>query len=138
MFNDQKERPTRAADEAPANPKIKLRQDVTIEKITETLKNLPKEKVLSLDEILNKILKALNPEIAEGLARAISGAFASGTLSDRYKELVTIVIRKKSKKNYSLPSNYRPIALKNTLAKVVKKILTIRLSRAAEEHRLLP
>jgi hypothetical protein len=138
MFNDQKEGPTRAADEAPANPKIKLRQDVTIKKVTETLKNLPKGKALDSDGIPNEILKTLSPEIAEGLARAINGAFASGTLPGRYKESVTIVIRKESKKDYSLPDSYRPIALKNTLAKVVKKILTIRLNHTAEEHELLP
>jgi hypothetical protein len=138
MFNDQEEGPTRAVSEAPTNPKIKLRQDVTIEKVTETLKNLPKGKVLGSDGIPNEVLKALNPEIAEGLTRAISGAFASGTLPDQYKKSVTIVIRKKSKKDYSLPGNYRLIALKNTLVKVVKKILATRLSRAAEEHGLLP
>jgi hypothetical protein len=67
----------------------------------------------------------------------INEAFASGTLPSRYKELVTIIIHKKSKKDYSLLNNYRPIALKNTLVKVVKKILTTRLSRVAEEHGLL-
>jgi hypothetical protein len=137
VFNDQKEGPTRAADEAPANPRIEFRQDVIIEEVTETLKNLPKGKVSGSDEIPNEVLKALSPEIAEGLARAINEAFASSTLPDRYKESVTIVIRKESKKDYSLPGNYRPIALENTLAKVVKKILTTRLSRAAEEYGLL-
>jgi hypothetical protein len=138
VFNDQEEGPTRAAEEAPANPKIKLRQDVTIKKVTETLKNLPKGKAPGLDGIPNEVLKALSPEIAEGLTRAISEAFASGTLPGRYKESVTIVIRKESKKDYSLPGSYRPIALENTLAKVVKKILTTRLNYAAEEHGLLP
>jgi hypothetical protein len=138
VFNDQEEGSTRAAGEAPANLRIKLRQDVIIEEITETLKNLSKGKVLDLDGISNEVFKTLSPEIAEGLARAISGAFASGTLPGRYKESVTIVIHKESKKDYSLPDNYRPIALKNTLAKVVKKILATRLNRAAEEHGLLP
>jgi hypothetical protein len=137
VFNDQEEGPTRAADEASANPKIELRQDVTIEEITETLKNLPKGKTLGSNGIPNEILKALSPEIAEGLTRVISGVFASGTLPDRYKKSVTIVIRKESKKDYSLPGNYRPIALENTLVKVVKKILTARLSRVTEEHELL-
>jgi hypothetical protein len=138
VFNDQEEGSTRAAGEAPTNFKIKLRQDVTIKEVTETLKNLLKGKTLDSDGIPNEVLKTLSPEIAEGLARAISGAFASDTLPGQYKESVTIVIRKESKKNYSLPGSYRPIALENTLAKVVKKILTTRLSRAAEEHGLLP
>jgi hypothetical protein len=82
MFNDQEEGSTRAVDEAPANFKIKLRQNVIIKKITETLKNLSKGKVLSFNKILNEILKTLSPKIAEDLTRVISEVFASGTLSD--------------------------------------------------------
>jgi hypothetical protein len=79
----------------------------------------------------------LSPEILEGLAHAISRALAEGTLPNRYKELITITLRKEDKKDYSLPSSYRLIVLENTLAKVVEKILVIRLSRAAEEYTLL-
>jgi hypothetical protein len=73
----------------------------------------------------------------KSLTRIISGAFASDTLPNRYKELVTIIIYKESKKDYSLLNNYYLIALKNTLIKVVKKILTTRLNRVAEKHGLL-
>jgi hypothetical protein len=99
---------------------------------------LPSGKAPGPDGIPNEVLTALSPEISEGLARAISRALAEGTLPDRYKELIIITLRKEGKKDYSLPSSYRLIALENTLAKVVEKVLVIRLSRAAEEHRLLP
>jgi alkylhydroperoxidase/carboxymuconolactone decarboxylase family protein YurZ len=89
------------------------------------------------DGIPNEILIALSPEISEELAHAISRALAEGTLPNRYKELITITLRKEDKKDYLLPSNYRLIALENTLAKVVEKILVIRLSRAAEKYTLL-
>jgi hypothetical protein len=83
-------------------------------------------------------LKELSSEISEGLAHAISTLFAVGSLPGRYKESVTITLRKEGKKDYSLPGSYRPIALENTLAKVVEKVLATRLSIAAEEHALLP
>ncbi len=67
----------------------------------------------------------------------ISKAFADGTLPSRYQKSVIITLRKESKRNYSLTSSYHPISLKNTLAKIVEKVLAIRLSRAAEEHALL-
>jgi hypothetical protein len=67
----------------------------------------------------------------------ISRILVEGTLPNRYKELITITLRKENKKDYSLSSSYQPIALKNTLAKVVEKILATRLSRAAEEYILL-
>jgi hypothetical protein len=85
----------------------------------------------------NEILITLSPEILEELIYTISRALAENTLPNRYKELIIIILRKENKKNYSLPSNYQPITLKNTLIKVVEKILIIRLSRAAEKYTLL-
>ena len=48
------------------------------------------------------------------------------------------MLKKKEKKNYLLPGTYRLIALKNTLIKLAKKVLTIRITRKAEAETLLP
>ena len=72
------------------------------------------------------------------MAAAISRAFAYGALPASYKESITLALRKGGKKDYSLLSSYRPIALENTLAKVVEKVLANRIAIAAEEHGLLP
>ena len=77
------------------------------------------------DGIPNEVLKALSSEISEGLAHAISRLFAIGSLPGRYKESVTITLRKEGKKDHSLPGSYRPIALENTLAKVIEKVLAV-------------
>jgi hypothetical protein len=58
-------------------------------------------------------------------------------LPPKFKESTTIVLRKDGKKDYSLLSSYRPIALENTLAKILEKAVANRLSRAVEEHTLL-
>jgi hypothetical protein len=84
------------------------------------------------------VLKALEPEISEGIAQGTSRIFALGTLPSRFRESITIALRKEGKKDYSLPGSYRPIALENTLTKVVEKIIANRLSLAAEQHALLP
>jgi hypothetical protein len=55
-----------------------------------------------------------------------------------YRESITITLRKEGKKDYSLPNAYRPIALENTLAKVVEKVIANRMSAAAESQGLLP
>jgi hypothetical protein len=129
---------TRSAEEAQAPTLIQVSPEVTQEEIADILKNLPSGKAPGPDGIPNEVLKALSPEISEGLAHAISKLFAVGTLPGRYKESVIITLRKEGKKDYSLPGSYRPIALENTLAKVVEKVLATRLSSAAEEHALLP
>jgi hypothetical protein len=68
----------------------------------------------------------------------ISEHFASGTLPAELKESTTVVLRKEQKKDYSLPGSYRPIALENTLAKLMEKLMANRLAAAVEEHGLLP
>jgi hypothetical protein len=128
----------RDTNEEHASPRIQISQEVTREEIASVLEKLPSGKAPGPDGIPNEILTALSPEISKGLAHAISRALAEGSLPNRYKESITITLRKEGKKDYSLPSSYRPIALENTLAKVVEKVLATRLSRAAEEHALLP
>ena len=48
------------------------------------------------------------------------------------------MIQKERKGDYTLLSSYRPVALENTLAKLVERIIATRLAKAAEEHNLLP
>jgi len=76
--------------------------------------------------------------IIKDLAEAASYCFANGTIPESLKESITVVLRKKGKKDYSLPGSYRLIALKNTLAKVLEKYIANIISEAAEEHGLLP
>ena len=59
------------------------------------------------------------------------------SLSKELKELFTLVLKKKEKKNYLLLGAYRFIALKNTLVKLAKKILTIRIAGKVEAKILL-
>jgi len=76
--------------------------------------------------------------IVKDLAEAVSYYFASRIILKSLKEFITMVLYKEGKKNYSLPGSYRLIALKNTLAKVLKKHVANIISKAAEEYRLLP
>ena len=49
-----------------------------------------------------------------------------------------IVLRKEGKKDYFLTGSYRPIALENTLAKVLEKRVADVMTEAAESCNLLP
>ena len=53
------------------------------------------------------------------------------------KESFILVLKKKGKMNYLLPDSYRPIALKNTLVKLVEKVLTMRIAGKVETETLL-
>jgi len=76
--------------------------------------------------------------IVKDLAETASYCFASGIIPKSLKESIIVVLCKEGKKDYSLLGSYRPIALKNTLVKVLEKHVANIISKAAEEHRLLP
>jgi len=75
--------------------------------------------------------------IVKDLAEAASNCFINGTILKSLKEFITMVLRKKGKKDYSLLGSYRLIALENTLVKVLEKYVANIMSKAAEEYRLL-
>ena len=76
--------------------------------------------------------------ITLGIAKAISQIFRNREIPTHLKESTIIVLRKDKKKDYSLLSSYRLIILENTIAKVIKKIITNRIISKAESRGLIP
>ena len=76
--------------------------------------------------------------IKKDLAEVASYCLTNGIVLESLKESITTVLRKDRKKDYSLLGSYRPIALKNTLVKVLEKYIANIISKAAEEYGLLP
>ena len=50
----------------------------------------------------------------------------------------TVVLRKEGKADYSLPKSFRPIALENTLSKILEAALASKITEAAEDRYLIP
>jgi hypothetical protein len=46
-----------------------------------------------------------------------------GVIPRLFKESITCTIKKEGKGNYTEPGLYRPIALENTIAKIVEKVV---------------
>ena len=135
-----------AGGSQPESSSLEVEQSVSAKTISRVLKNLPSGKAPGPDEIPNEVLKLLAQGTDEepvtpfchSLAQAASKVIASGTIPPCLKDSYTVALRKPGKKDYSLPSAYRPIALENTLAKVIEKILAERIVEAAEIYKLLP
>ena len=62
---------------------------------------------------------------------------ASGTWPSWFKESISVIIPKPKKPDYTVPKAYRPIALLNTLGKLLTKIIANRLQFDAAAHSLL-
>ena len=127
-----------AAEEPPERRLIDINPNISPKEICELIRKLPNNKAPGPDEIPNEILKVAVPAMAQSMAKASSQYLAAGTIPQRLKESITIVLYKEGKKDYSLPSSYRPIALENSLAKVLEKRVANVMTEAAESHNLLP
>ena len=107
-----------------ANCMFNISFTVTSEQIKQTIHRLLNDKVLRLNNISNEILKMIIYIIKNDLAHAISWCFISEMTSKSFHKFITVVLRKNRKKNYLLLSSYCFIALKNTIAKLMKKLVT--------------
>ena len=111
---------------------------MTSEDVLSILKSIPPDKAPGPDGLTNRVLKNCAGAIAPTLARLATDIFHTGHHPHIFKTTTTVVLRKPQKGDYTLPSAYRPIALENTLAKIVEKIAATRLTEAAEKHNMLP
>ena len=108
------------------------------EEINRLIKGLLNKKALRPNNILNKVLKIIALVIAKDLAKAASYYFTNKTIPESLKESIIVILHKDGKKDYSLLSSYKLIALKNTLAKVLKKYVANIISKAVKKYKLLP
>src|SRR6266481_5102605 len=56
----------------------------------------------------------------------------------QWREIITCILRKLGKPRYDIPKAYCPIALLNTIAKLLMSIVAEELSHLVESHHLLP
>src|SRR6266700_4370724 len=103
-----------------------------------TISRLLNNIVLGLDRILNKTLKTYRPLIVPWLIDIARVYFIIGYYLRLRRAIITVILYKEGKVDYLLPGSYRPIALENTLSKILKRIIVERIADTAEEHTLLP
>jgi hypothetical protein len=109
---------------------LRIEQEVTIQEALEDLGRLPSRKAHGPDGIPNEALKACREEIAPTIAELANVSFEVGHFPSTFRRTTTVVLQKEGKKDYSLPGSYRPIALENTLSKVVEGFVTTQITCA--------
>ena len=88
-----------------------------------TISRLLNNIVLRLDRILNKALKIYGLLIVPQLIDVARACFAIGYYLRLGRAIITVILRKEGKADYLLLGSYRPIALKNTLSKILKRVI---------------
>ena len=76
--------------------------------------------------------------IAEYLLEIYRATFLLNTYSDRWWVWDTIVLRKPGKPRYNVPKAHRPIALMNTLGKLLSTLVAEDLTHMCDYYGLLP
>lgn len=112
--------------------------EITEQEIEQTVKNTTPNKAPKEDGIPNRILKLALPIIMPVLKWIYNNSIRLSYCPKHFRESIIVILRKSNKDDYFLPKSYRPIALLNTIEKVLESIIATRLSYIAEEYKLLP
>jgi len=105
--------------------------------MAKTISRLLNNAVLGLDGILNKALKTCGPLIAPWLTDIAKVCFIIGYYPRLRRAMTIFILYKESKADYLFPGSYRPIALENTLSKILERVIADYIVDTAKKHALL-
>jgi hypothetical protein len=111
----------------------KVRCKITHKQITSKIGKLKPYKAPGPDGIPNIVLTKNAGLLTERLLPIYEAMFEQNLLYKPWKSFTTVVLRKPGKLCYDLPKAYRPIALLNTMWKVLTAIVADQLSHITEE-----
>ena len=77
-------------------------------------------------------------EIVDSLFYIYQAMLENGIMYKPWKEFTMVVLHKPGKLSYSTPKAFRPIALLNTMWKVIMAIVANHITYYMEKHQLLP
>lgn len=90
------------------------------------------------DGITNNVLQKVLDLILPTLHQLFNASWRMGYFPRHFRQLITVVLRKAGKEDYSQPKAYRPIALLNTVGKALEAVIGTRLMYLSEKFNLLP
>jgi len=119
-------------------PECERAGTITSEQIKAQLKKLKPYKAPGPDGIPNIVLTKCADEITDRLRYIYKAMLETRLTYKPWKEFVTVVLRKLGKPRYDTPKAFRPIALLNTMWKVITAIVANHITYITEKHQLLP
>jgi ribonuclease HI len=117
---------------------LPARQEITEDQVRRHIQSLSPYKAPGPDEIPNIVLKECADLLLPYLGKIFRAIIGLQVYPATWKEAITCVIRKPGKTRYDMPKAYRPIALLNTMAKLLSAIVAEEITHMTEKHQLLP
>ena len=130
--------PEPSTESSESTPEIQLSQEVTAEEVEQILNKKKLFTAGGKDKLPNRFLKALGSKFCQTMAVLTSTYWRLEYFPERFKNTKTVCLRKSGKEYYNQAKVWHPIALLNTTSKLMEAITVTRLSKVAEEARLLP
>src|SRR5579859_1214810 len=115
-----------------SNPAISMTQ------VQRAIDKISPKKAPGPDEIANITLKKTFSVTSCHLHSLIQASVNVAHFPTAFKSTTTVVLRKPGKPDYTTAKAYRPIALENTLGKLIESVIAELLSHAVEEYQLIP
>jgi exonuclease III len=117
---------------------LEISEKIQEKEIHEALRHVAEDKAPGPDQIPNRILKDIKTWLTPHLLRIFNASIRNGYHPKAWKASITIVLRKEDKGDYTSIDSYRPIALLNTMGKLLEIIIARKISELAETNNLLP
>lgn len=117
------------------NNKSLFLNPVTENEIFRHINSLKNSSSQTHDLISNKILKMFSPVLIKPITHVTNTILLSGCFPDVFKKATIIPIHKTADKQEL--GNYRPIALTNSVSKIIEKCIKTRLINFLDKHRII-
>jgi len=111
---------------------------ITREQIRDQLRKTKLYKAPGPDGIPNIVLSNCADLIVDRLYFIYEATLERGLFYRPWKISMMVILRKPGKPRYNVPKAYRPIALLNTMWKILSVIVASHITHLAEKHQLLP
>jgi ribonuclease HI len=111
---------------------------ITDDEVKRAIKKLSPYKAPGPNEISNSVLTHCVNELTPFIGPIYRAVFAHKHYPTKWKRYTTVVLRKAGRTDYTNPGSYRPIALLDTIAKVLASIVKDKIQFHTEKLQLLP
>lgn len=102
--------------------------------VLQAIVSAPPMKAPGPDSIINRALHIIAAQLALHLTRIYNWSLRLGYCPAHFRQSTTIVLKKPGKDDYTVPKAYRPIALLNTIGKLIDSIIARRISYITETY----
>jgi hypothetical protein len=111
---------------------------ITDDEVKRVIKKLSPYKAPGPNEISNSVLTHCVNELTPFIGPIYRAVFAHKHYPTKWKRYTMVVLRKAGRTDYTNPGSYRPIALLDTIAKVLASIVKDKIQFHTEKLQLLP